>query len=287
MSGPVHDDTWKERLGGRVRGYRKAAHLTVKALAERSGLSSRFLSQVESGKANPSLASLRELSSALDVTVEDLIANTERTPSHRALLSLIEGLNIVDADRALALLQEAGLRSRAQPIALLGLRGAGKSTVGPRLAQRLGRRFVEVDRRIEEHAGMPLGDLFEMHGEARYRDLERELLSQLLGSGAPLVLATGGGVVTHPESFSLLKRLSLTVWLKAAPAVHWTRVIEQGDRRPMAGRRRARAELEALYESRAAHYATADVVIDTTSLGIEEVCDEVQRRAGLSAVATG
>jgi XRE family transcriptional regulator, aerobic/anaerobic benzoate catabolism transcriptional regulator len=231
---------WKRDLGARVRGLRDARALTRHALAERSGLSLRFLADVESGKANPSLGSLHELAAALDV---DVIALLEPLTSER-------------------------------PVALLGLRGAGKSTVGKRVARALGRRFVELDREIEREAGMSLAELFALHGEAHYRTLEQRVLVALLstrsGGEKPLVVATGGGIVTHDESFRFLKSRSLTVWLKATPQEHWDRVLAQGDVRPMDKRAQARAELEALYAARAPAYSSAELVVDTSRQGVDE-----------------
>lgn len=236
VAGP--EPIWKRDLGSRVRSLREARALTRQALAERSGLSLRFLADVEAGKANPSLGSLHDLADAFGVDVVSLL---ERPPAER-------------------------------PIALLGLRGAGKSTVGKRVAKALGRRFVELDREIEREAGMSLGELFALHGEAHYRTLEERVLVGLLSmqDGArPAVVATGGGIVTHDESWRFLKSRALTVWLKATPQEHWDRVLAQGDVRPMEKRAQARAELEALHAARAPLYAAAELVVDTSRFDVD------------------
>lgn len=236
-------DDWKRALGDRVKALRNKRGATLKEVAATSGLSLRFLSEVEAGRANPSLGSLHDLAAALDVDVVDLVRREEP--------------------------------GAPRPLALLGLRGAGKSTVGERLAARLGWPFVEVDREVEAEAGMALGAIFELHGEEHYRALERRVLARLLASPRPAVLATGGGVVTHPESFDVLRTKAKTVWLKATPQAHWDRVIAQGDRRPMAQRQQARAELEALYRAREPLYARAELVVETTQASVDEVCRRI------------
>jgi XRE family aerobic/anaerobic benzoate catabolism transcriptional regulator len=193
---------------------------------------------VESGLGNISLARLDELAAALDLSPARLLA-------------------------------EADLPLPIRPVALLGLRGAGKSTLGPRAAAATGRRFVELDRLVEDAAGMPLGELFAVHGEAYYRKLEREALAGLLRSEEPTLLATGGGIVAAPETFEMLRRACVTVWLRAAPREHWERVTGQGDQRPMASRPDAMAELHAILSERRPLYRKADFVIDTSRLGIE------------------
>lgn len=236
---------WKEALGQRVRSLRDERGLTRQNLADRSHLSLRFLADVEGGKANPSLGSLHDLAAALDVDVVALLSSSRERERER--------------------------ERQARPIALLGLRGAGKSTVGKRVARQLGWPFVELDKEIEREAGMALGELFALHGETHYRTLEARVLHTLLSKGerAPMVLATGGGIVTHDESWRFLRARATTVWLKATPQQHWERVLAQGDERPMAKRSRARAELEQLHAARAPLYAAADVVVDTGALEVD------------------
>jgi XRE family transcriptional regulator, aerobic/anaerobic benzoate catabolism transcriptional regulator len=231
----MHMMDWKKALGERVRALRMERGLSQKELAESASLSLRFLADVEGGRANPSLGSLMDLASALGV---DVVALVSRHTNHRS-------------------------------IALLGLRGAGKSTVGKKVARLLGWKFVELDKEIEREAGMSLAELFALHGEAHYRTLEHRVLVSLLTADAPIVVATGGGIVTHNESYNLLKQRAHTVWLKATPQEHWDRVLAQGDQRPMHQRARARAELEELYSERAPLYAQADLVVDTSAMDVE------------------
>jgi XRE family aerobic/anaerobic benzoate catabolism transcriptional regulator len=162
-------------------------------------------------------------------------------------------------------------------VALLGLRGAGKSTVGAAAARRLGLPFVELDERVAERAGASLAQIFELHGLAYYRRLTQEELTRLLASGAPALVATGGGLVADHAAFDLLRRGALTIWLKAKPQDHWSRVVAQGDARPMANRSGAMNELRALLRARRALYEQADHVVDTSALGLDRSVDRVVR----------
>lgn len=280
MTSPDDEAALSRRLGERVKLVRQRRGLTLKAVGERSGLSARFLSDVEAGRANPSLGSLTELARALDVDLLALLHAGPSTEVHEELLSYVQTLD-EDAARELLLRARREAKQRARrTIALLGLRGAGKSSVGERLAARLGRRFLELNQLIEREAGMQLGDLFELHGAEHVRALEHRVLRQVLDEDAPAVIATGGGLVTNPESWRELRERACTVWLRATPQQHWDRVVAQGDLRPMANRSRARAELEQLYEARAPLYARADLVIDTSELDVESVCERIAAALG-------
>jgi XRE family aerobic/anaerobic benzoate catabolism transcriptional regulator len=243
------------RLGARVREARALRSLTLKELARRSGLSPRFLVQVESGQGNISVLKLEALAHALGTTAGGLLQAAPRPRAH------------------------------GRPaVALLGLRGAGKSTIGRRLARRLHVPFVELDRRIEEAAGLTLAEIFALHGEDYYRRLERAALERVLDEG-PLVLATGGGIVASPSTYSLLRRRTLCVWLRANPEDHWNRVVQQGDRRPMGDNPQAMAELRRLLQSREPLYARAAHAVETSGREAEEVVEAVaefvaKRRAG-------
>ncbi|HVO30214.1 MAG TPA: shikimate kinase, partial [bacterium] len=162
----------------------------------------------------------------------------------------------------------AGPAPRARVIALVGLRGAGKSTIGRRLAERLHRPFVELDQLVESAAGLKLEEIFALHGDAFYRRLETATLEAFFRDRPEAVLATGGGIVTNAQAFGLLKELSTVVWLKATVDEHWSRVVRQGDRRPMRANPRAKAELKALLRTREPLYRQADRVVDTSELGV-------------------
>ncbi len=229
-------------LATRVRRLRDERGWTRQDLAARSGISVRFLARIESGKGNLSVRRLADLARALGTTASDLV----RTPS-----------------------------GQARAVALVGLRGAGKSTVGALLAGKLRLPFVEIDERITDATGLALDQIFELHGERYYRRLEREILRRILAGGARVVVAAAGGVVNDPASWHLLLELATVVWLKARPEDHWNRVVAQGDRRPMADHPAAMEELRALLAARAPTYATAPIVIETSGRSPEEVVQHI------------
>ncbi len=227
------------RMARRVRARRNERGWSRKELAERAGLSERFLTQVESGQGNPSVRSLAEIAGALEIT-----------PA-----ALLEPPNEV--------------------LALLGLRGAGKSTVGRAVAERLGRTFVELDARIEESAGLSLAEIWELHGETYYRRLEREALARILEGTPRVVIATGGGIVAEAATWERLRQRALTVWLKARPEVHWERVVAQGDHRPMANDPLAMKRLRLLLAERQALYKQAHHTVETSDCEVEAVVARV------------
>ena len=241
-------------IGQRARHLREQRGWSRRELAERSGLSQRMLAEIEAGSGNPTLQSLIALADTLGASLTALIAGGS---AHRD-----------DAD-ALACLppdqQRRALRAVAPPekIALVGLRGAGKSTVGARIARALGCPFAEIDAAVEEEAGLRLSALFEIHGTERYRALERRCVARLLARPGPLVLAAGGSVVTSPDAWALLREGARTLWLRAPPEIHLARVLSQGDQRPVQGRADALAELRAILDHRAPLYAQAEFTLDT------------------------
>ena len=273
-------------LGRRVRERRLANGMTHAQLAESSGVSTRFLSDLEAGRGNISVVRLDRVSRALGIPIDELLRDEERADEHapapdaarRRLVHAVSDLDDDEVHELLALLRE---RRRAtvdtDKVALIGLRGAGKTTIGTRVARRLRVPFVELDRRIEQAAGMTLDNLFSIHGEPYYRRLEHEVLSDVVSQQGPAVLATGGGIVTHPESYALLTRSCFTVWLRATPDDHWNRVVAQGDQRPMRGKPRAMAELRAILSAREPLYARAHRRIDTSRLDLKETVDAVAR----------
>lgn len=266
---------WKILLGQNVRTLRQSQAWTLKQLAEKANLSVRFLTEVEAGRANPSVGSLLELATALKADLWALLNANPQTEATDRLWRVVRQLDPYAAAQALALLEEAALHPKALPIALIGLRGAGKSSVGALLAAQFGRTFLELDRLIELEAGMGLGDLFELHGEARVRAHEAEVLGKVLQREPTAVVATGGGLVTHESNWQALYRNAFTVWLKASPQTHWDRVVAQGDQRPMQNRSRARNELEALYAARAPLYERAHVIVETDNLELHEVVTQL------------
>jgi XRE family aerobic/anaerobic benzoate catabolism transcriptional regulator len=223
--------------------------LTIREVAERSGVSVRFLIQLESGRGNISVKRLADLAHALEMPPADLLRDDDE-------------------------------RQR-RTIALLGLRGAGKTTIGKQLARELHVRFVELDRRIEKAADMSLGEIFSLYGDEYYRRLERDTLAQLIAEGRPTVLATGGGIVTSPDTYAILKKSAVTVWLRATPEDHWNRVVRQGDRRPMADHPEAMADLRTLLASREPLYASADHTINTSGRTVKSIVSEAGSKTDL------
>jgi XRE family aerobic/anaerobic benzoate catabolism transcriptional regulator len=191
--------------------------------------------------------------------------------------ALLEGRTEAELREARAWLEARFAPPEGPIVALLGMRGAGKSTIGRRVAERLGLPFHELDHLIEEAAGLTLGEIFELHGEVYYRRLERETLAAYLARTQAGVLATGGSLVQDRESFRLLKRRALTVWLRARPEDHWNRVVQQGDQRPMAENPHAMQELRALLAARERLYAEAEHAVDTSQVSVDEAVDQVAR----------
>ncbi len=242
---PDPPKTLPARLGTNVRALRKARGWSRRDLAERTGISERFLADVETGIANPSLLRLQALAGVFDVDITVLLHEASASPGPRH-------------------------------IALLGLRGAGKSTVGPLLAQRADLPFVEHDACIESASGLRLGEIFQLHGEVYYRATERAELLRLLAA-APCVLAVGGGIVTDAQSFHALRTRTRTVWLRALPEDHWQRVVAQGDMRPMADNEQAFADLRRILLEREPLYRQAEIVVDTSTHSVPQVVDAVWR----------
>lgn len=233
-------------VGIRVRERRKERGLTLKQLAKGAGLSERFVSELEAGRANISVMNLAEVAEALELPLVRLL---EATSGAKPLV-----------------------------VSLLGLRGAGKSTIGKQLAEKLAVPFFELDRLVEAEAGMGLAEIFAIHGESYFRAAELNALRHFLDSHPRAVLATGGGLVESPQALSLLKSRTRTVWLKASPDEHWSRVVEQGDLRPMRDRPQAFAELKRRLKEREPVYAQADQHVLTSGKTVSAVTAEIARR---------
>ncbi len=276
-------DQTLEALGQNVRTLRRAQGLTLRDLAAKSGVSERFLSDVEGGRGNVSIGRLVAIARALGTDAPGLLAQGGQVDNPRleALSGALSRLGTGELEEVERWVRARfGERSQRTVLALLGLRGAGKSTLGTAAAERLGWTFIELDAMVESEAGMSLGELFALHGEAYYRRLELQVLHDVLERNRRAVLATGGGIVQSAEAFHLLDSRTITVWLKARPDEHWDRVVKQGDIRPMRGRQQARAELESLLEAREPLYARAHHTVDTSVLGIEGALERLAQLAG-------
>lgn len=267
-------------IGARVRAMRLECGMTVKEFAERAAISPRFINQLEAGDGNISIARLARVAEGLGRTLPELIPPPEDDGSIRSrtwrLLSECSDEDWQELHQWLE--KRSGNRLEQSFIALIGLRGAGKSTVGTLLARRLKQQFVELDQWVEEAAGMPLGEIFATHGEGYYRRLEREALSQLFvtaSTSGGCVFAPGGSIVTDAESWELIKRRCFTVWLHATPAEFMNRMRRQGDTRPMQGRPAAMAELRDLLQRREPLYAESQLHIKTTAKSPAEITSQI------------
>src|SRR6478735_11807167 len=276
-------------LGGRVRAWRARRGMTRKQLANDSGLSERFLADVETGKGNVSINSLEAAARALNISILELLQDAPR-PALARLNNLLARLDESQLDQAHALLAGAfGLadaHGREQRIALIGLRGAGKSTLGAQLAADRGVPFVELDREIEREAGTSMNEILLLHGQAGYRRYERRALLRIAEDHAQgVVMTTGGSIVSERETFDLLQSRFYCVWLKASPEEHMSRVVAQGDLRPFnaSGSDDGHAMGEALEDirrilaSREALYARADAVVDTAARSVKQSMKDLER----------
>jgi XRE family aerobic/anaerobic benzoate catabolism transcriptional regulator len=268
-------------LGERVRDARARRGITRRQLAADSRVSERFLAHLEAGSGNVSVLKLKQIADALRISCAELfIENNGRAAELAALTQLLGNLpERTLAELRVRLLQQFGDTEPAgrRHIALIGLRGAGKSTLGAKLAKRLGIAFIELDREIEREAGTSLHEIFLLYGQGGYRRYERRCLENLICRDERAVIATGGSIVSEPATYDLLRSACFTVWLKATPEEHMTRVVEQGDFRPMAGNSEAMSDLRRILDAREPLYRGADVTVDTSGCSVQQSLANLQR----------
>ena len=273
-------------LGERIRAARARRGMTRKILARDSGVSERYLAQLETGHGNISIILLRQVAQAMSLPLAELVREGPEHPVEFSLLvqslARLEPKQLAEARRLLTESFGASMeRDRRQRIALIGLRGAGKSTLGAKLAESLGIPLIELDREIERIAGMSLAALFDLYGQSAYRRYERRALESVIESYDRAVIATGGSLVSEPATFDLLLSACFTVWLTARPEEHMSRVMAQGDLRPMADNTEAMEDLRRILDGRAALYSKADAVVETADKSVNQSLDLLK-----SAVAT-
>jgi XRE family transcriptional regulator, aerobic/anaerobic benzoate catabolism transcriptional regulator len=260
------DQAFIALVGDRVRKARERKGITRKRLSELSQVSQRYLAQLEGGEGNISIALLHRVAAALDHRIEWLVCEDDPWSSEAAqIASLYGAATTSQRQRVLQILgPEQPSRLRRQRICLIGLRGAGKSTLGRILGESLDIPFVELNRDIEEQSGMPVNEVMALYGQEGYRRLERQALERIVAMTDCVVLAVAGGIVSEPETYNFLLRNFHTIWLKAMPEEHMHRVRTQGDERPMAGNPKAMEELNSILASREALYARAEATVNTS-----------------------
>jgi XRE family transcriptional regulator, aerobic/anaerobic benzoate catabolism transcriptional regulator len=283
LNGHTTQDEYLRRLGHRVRQIRKQRGVTRKYLAGLSGVSERYLAQLETGEANVSVLLLREIANALNMTAEELIGETQ--PNDPELPRITDFLRSLSSEQLLEAQQL--LRQRFSPatdrrirIALIGLRGAGKSTVGNIVARELNVPFIELDRQIEQAAGVEIGMVLDMYDQTGFRRLERQCLEDVLRKYPNFVLATSGSLVSEKLTYDRLRSSCHTVWLRATPEEHMQRVIDQGDMRPMGKNAQAMDDLKRILADREPLYEMARSVKVTTGKTPQEVAYAILQETG-------
>lgn len=277
------DDAFLHAFGERIRAERARRGMSRKLLAHHAGISERYITQIESGKGNISIVLLRHVAAALGLPLARLVEDESPTPEMTLVRQFLARLSPAQLEEAHASLAErfasdaSGLRT--QRIALVGLRGAGKTTLGAELAREKGIPFFELDREVERLSGTSIGVILELYGQQAYRRYELQALQELLESQPRFVVATGGSLVSETATYELLLRHCFTVWIRATPEEHMERVIAQGDRRPMAGSAQAMDDLRRILEERTPLYARADLIVDTTGKSETETVRELMKNA--------
>ena len=270
---PDPETGFLEQLGQRVRTMRALRGMSRKVLAKVSGISERYIAQLESGKGNVSIVLLRRVSNAMGAPLEDLIPTAELSPDWPVIRELLRKATPNQIAQARDVLAGQGgsaqRRTSFAGIALIGLRGAGKSTLGKLLAKKIGWSFVELNKEIEAQNGLSVAEIIALYGQEGFRRMEQSALDQLLARKELMVLATGGGIVSEPLTFDLILSSFYTIWVKAEPEEHMARVRKQGDLRPMADDRSAMAELRTILKSREPLYARANATVDTAGLSVD------------------
>jgi len=269
---PADDADFLQKLGRRVRELRERRDVTRRVLAAQADVSERYLGQLETGEGNISIMLLRRVAVALKVPIGELLETEPDQSQKRLIRQFLEEIprHRIE-DLLVRLSREVGTEreARRNRIALIGLRGAGKSTLGERLASDLGVPFIELDREIEAESGLPLAELFSLYGQAGYRRFEGRCLERVVKEYPRAVLSVGGGVVSEGGTYDFLLANCFTVWLKARPEEHMQRVIAQGDMRPMAESREAMEDLKRILAGREPQYRKADEIVDTSGLTVE------------------
>ena len=259
------------RVGERVRKARERKGIPRRVLSEMSGVSPRYLAQLEAGEGNISIGLLQRVAIALDHRIDWLMGEDDPWSSDALRVAdLFRGANM-DVQNAVlnTLSPQPAQTQRAHRLCLIGLRGAGKSTLGALVGQALDLPFVELNGEIEEQSGMPVNEVIALYGHEGYRRLEAQAISRVIATHDDMILAVAGGIVAEPETFNLLLGNFHTIWLRTSPEEHMARVREQGDERPMAGNPEAMDQLRSILTSREAIYGKSQAQLDTSSQSVD------------------
>lgn len=272
------DTAFLQVVGERVRNARARRGMSRKILARDSGVSERYLAQLEGGAGNISILLLRQIARAMDLPITDFLGDRPPLGVDQALLlRQIEDLNAEQLQELQAFARErfGVAASVKRHIALIGLRGAGKTSLGQRLATAFGLQFVEMAKEIEIEAGLSLNEIFDLYGQAAYRRFERRALERVTADPSPKVISTGGSLPSEPTTYAHLLSHCFTIWLKAKPEEHMGRVVAQGDLRPITGQSEAMADLKRILAQRESLYARADMAFDTAGKTLDQAATEL------------
>ncbi|WP_298722525.1 helix-turn-helix transcriptional regulator [uncultured Ferrovibrio sp.] len=272
------DAAFLQAVGERVRNARARRGMSRKILAKDSGVSERYIAQLESGAGNISILLLRQIARAMDLSITEFLGDrAPLTVDQALLLRQVEDLTPQQLQELQTFIRDRfGIASSVKRhIALIGLRGAGKTTLGQKLAGSFGLQFIEMAKEIEAEAGISLNEIFDLYGQAAYRRFERRALERVTADPAPKVIATGGSLPSEPSTYAHLLSHCFTIWLKAQPEEHMGRVVAQGDLRPIAGHSEAMADLKRILAQREALYARADMIFDTAGKTVEQASTEL------------
>jgi len=264
-------------IGDRIRATRTSRGMIRKALSKQSGVSERYIAQVETGKANISISMLRKIAESMGVRTPELFPDCVMRSGNATLLSFLSRLDSEKQDIALEMLKRRFVKSSEQVrgVALIGLRGAGKSSLGRMLADELSVQFLQLSELIEQEAKMSTGELFSLGGQKSYRRIEKRALEEAMSFSGKVVLETGGSLVTEKQTFKLLHEAYYTVWVKARPEDHMSRVLAQGDLRPMADNKEAMDDLNLILKERESGYSQADYILDTSGRRLLDCAQEL------------
>lgn len=275
-------DQYISGIGDRIRAMRTSRGMIRKDLSRQSGVSERYIAQVETGKANISIAMLWKIAHSMGVRIPELFPDCDLRSGNAPLLTFLSRLDQEQQETALEVLKRRFTKSNQQirGVALIGLRGAGKSSLGRMLADEFGLHFIQVSEIIEKYAQMSTGELISLGGQKAYRRMEKKALEDVLQSESKIILETGGSLVTQPDTFKRLLDSYYTVWVKALPEEHMNRVLAQGDLRPMADNDQAMEDLKLILKEREVDYSQADYVLDTSQRSLLDCAQELANQCG-------